>query len=284
MNNNRVKNVILILVLVIVLIIPCTAYATELTDEVDAALISDEIVEFVNGSIAADEFAFSITKDDFDLADAFVFYVDTNIFKVKTNNISKVEKVLSNGDYMFEVPIYLTSGTYMVDISKGLPVSDEAKKLLSDEEILDLESKVGKWKVQGGGFYEGEHKDYVAEVRTIVNDENAEPIFVGGMPYFREPVALVSDKDGRIDKLVPLFPGAIQWEQLKMESEEGDVVFDYVQLKEHVAGLPPVIDPHGSTAPIGGMYMQFVILGIATILVILCIVFLYKNGVHKIEK
>ena len=231
------KIILYLCFMIILMAIPACVYGAELTDEVDTAQISDEIVSFVNNGIGENEYSFRITKSDFDLSDAFTFYVDTNIFDVATNDASEIEKILMDGMYMFEVPIYLGRGTYMVDVSKGLPVSSQVKELLSEEDIIELEGNVGRWHVSGKGFYEGVHKDYVADVRAIAKDEKAEPIFVGGLPYFRYPVALLADTDGQISKLIPLYPSAVKWESLGMAPQEGDVVLDYKQIKKTISGL-----------------------------------------------
>jgi hypothetical protein len=114
---------------------------------------------------------------------------------------------------------------------------------MTESEISDYEATVGDWTVSVVSQYlSGDVPSYVDyyDVVEQTGITEAVPIFVGALPYFRMPVALTSDDDGSIDRLIPLYPALVSWEDM---GRDADASFDYAEIKEYINSHPQEFDP-----------------------------------------
>ena len=111
--------------------------------ESELSNISDKIVTAVN-DVYSDK-NISITAEDINYDSAFKIYVDTNVFKLSTNVAGEIENALENGNYIYLLPIDTVNGTVVVNFQKGLPLSENAKAILSEEEQQEVLDNAGKW-------------------------------------------------------------------------------------------------------------------------------------------
>jgi hypothetical protein len=239
----RNKMIVSLLCTFIMLVMPVSSiFAMEnniqLPPDMDVGLLRIEIADKIN-SYEEGPFAppRKVTKEDIDFSNIFKFYVDTDIFSVQTNSFEEMTQILEKGNCMFELIVFVDEVVYEVDLSRGLPVDkDKVKDVLTEAQIKNLESEVGKWIVPGISYFDSqtEYIDYYKIAMEMADVTDKQPLLVGGLPSFHYPVALFSDENGNIGKIVPIYHNAIPWEDLGLEPQDGDVVLDYTEIKEIV--------------------------------------------------
>jgi hypothetical protein len=216
-----------------------TAFAADFSDNAESDLksISNEIVTTVN-ELYGDENNI-ITAADIDYKKAFKVYVDTDVFKLSTNNASELESTLESGNYIYVLPISTNNGTIVANIQKGLPLNDNARAVLTKEEQQEVLSKVGQWVVSSVAFYNsGDTRyDYSNSLSDKVGDIPDGTMLVGSLPIFHDVVALIPGDDGMVESLVPVTESTYEAEQIS-KAENSSNVYDYQQVKEYASQLP----------------------------------------------
>ena len=132
------KIITCLLTLSMMFMFSATAFASDFSGNAESELsnISDKIVTAVN-DVYSDK-NISITAEDINYDSAFKIYVDTNVFKLSTNVAGEIENALENGNYIYLLPIDTVNGTVVVNFQKGLPLSENAKAILSEEEQQEV--------------------------------------------------------------------------------------------------------------------------------------------------
>ena len=229
------KLLVCMLSLVMTFAFLATAFAADFSDNAESDLksISNEIVTTVN-ELYGDENNI-ITAADIDYKKAFKVYVDTDVFKLSTNNASELE----SGNYIYVLPISTNNGTIVANIQKGLPLNDNARAVLTKEEQQEVLSKVGQWVVSSVAFYNsGDTRyDYSNSLYNKVGDIPDGTMLVGSLPIFHDVVALIPGDDGMVESLVPVTESTYEAEQIS-KAENSSNVYDYQQVKEYASQLP----------------------------------------------
>ena len=132
------KIITCLLTLSMMFMFSATAFASDFSGNAESELsnISDKIVTAVN-DVYSDK-NISITAEDINYDSAFKIYVDTSVFKLSTNVAGEIENALENGNYIYLLPIDTVNGTVVVNFQKGLPLSENAKAILSEEEQQEV--------------------------------------------------------------------------------------------------------------------------------------------------
>ena len=233
------KLLVCMLSLVMTFAFLATAFAADFSDNAESDLksISNEIVTTVN-ELYGDENNI-ITAADIDYKKAFKVYVDTDVFKLSTNNASELESTLESGNYIYVLPISTNNGTIVANIQKGLPLNDNARAVLTKEEQQEVLSKVGQWVVSSVAFYNsGDTRyDYSNSLSDKVGDIPDGTMLVGSLPIFHDVVALIPGDDGMVESLVPVTESTYEAEQIS-KAENSSNVYDYQQVKEYASQLP----------------------------------------------
>lgn len=233
------KLLVCMLSLVMTFAFLATAFAADFSDNAESDLksISNEIVTTVN-ELYGDENNI-ITAADIDYKKAFKVYVDTDVFKLSTNNASELESTLESGNYIYVLPISTNNGTIVANIQKGLPLNDNARAVLTKEEQQEVLSKVGQWVVSSVAFYNsGDTRyDYSNSLYNKVGDIPDGTMLVGSLPIFHDVVALIPGDDGMVESLVPVTESTYEAEQIS-KAENSSNVYDYQQVKEYASQLP----------------------------------------------
>jgi len=231
-----------------------TAFAADFKGEAESELkdITDEIITTVN-EVYEDKIGTEITVDDIDFSKAFRIYVDTDVFALPTNNINDVTSTLESGNYIYLLPITTGNGTVVVNIQKGLPLSDNAKAVLTEQEQQEVLSKVGKWVVSSASFYDLGNTSYNYE-NTLLNEIGEIPegtVLVGSLPVFHDVVALVPNDTGEIENLVVVTQTSYDVSGYSI-ARDNSKIFDYEQIKEYVVNEAPKGNPemNGGTGSI----------------------------------
>lgn len=231
--------------LCMVLGLSITAFAADFKGEAESELkdITDEIITTVN-EVYMDKIGTEITVDDIDFSKAFKIYVDTDVFALPTNNINDVTNTLKSGNYIYLLPITTSKGTVVVNIQKGLPLSDNAKSVLTEREQQEILSKVGNWVVSGISFYDLGNTSYNYE-NSLLNEIGEIPegtVFVGSLPVFHDVVALVPNNTGEIESLVAVAQTPYDVSGYSV-ARDNSKIFDYEQIKEYVVNEAPKENP-----------------------------------------
>lgn len=235
------------LVIALVLIpIPALAMAEDtFPDDFDKSSISSEIYTWIASETITEETnGENISSSvNVDFSKAYKIYIETNIFDLQSNNFGEVKQQLEAGGFMYEVPVNFGQYTFLANVSRGIAPRPEASAILSEAEIADLNEKVGKWVVPGGGLFDAENPfvDYYERVYSIVGSSGEKPIFVGGLPYFRYAVALFPDDNGDIGKIVPVNIAAVDWEGLNLNYDNPSPILEYSIIKEYILKHPEPI-------------------------------------------
>lgn len=202
--------------------------------EVELCNLTEEIIATVS-----ELYGEEITSNDIDFTNAFKVYVDTNVFDLPTNDASEIEDALESGNYIYLLPISVDKGTIVVNIQKGLPLSDNAKAVLTEEEQQEVLNNVGKWIASSITLYDlgNNSYDYAYVLSRKVNKIPDGTLLVGSLPIFEDVVALVPNSEGDIEKIVPVTNTSYSLGQMS-NSRNSSEVYDYSTVKEYAKELP----------------------------------------------
>lgn len=217
-----------------------TAYASDFSGnaEFDLSDISDKIVTAVN-EVYGNQ-GITITADNVDYSKAYKVYVDTNVFELSTNAADEIKDVLENGNYIYVLPIHAANGTVVVNLQKGLPLSDNAKKVLTEEEQQEVKNNVGQWIVSSLIFYNSGNLnyDYEAQLVNMIGEVPEGTLLVGSLPVFQDVVALIPDEAGMIESLIPVTNTSYDRALIDPNARSNSEIFSYTQIKEIANNLP----------------------------------------------
>ncbi len=225
-----------VLALFIVASLSMTAFAADFSTGADAELesIADEIVVVVN-----DLYGEIITDKDIDFSDALKVYVDTNVFELSTNSASEIKNTLEAGNYIYLLPIKTGKGIVVVNIQKGLPLSEHAKEVLTEKEQQEVLENVGKWVISSATLYNSQDTayNYSATLSKKVGEIPDGTLLVGSLPIFEDVVALIPDSNGLVEKIVPLTNTSYDLGAIS-NSRNSSEIYDYSTIKAYANSLP----------------------------------------------
>lgn len=231
--------------LLIVLVFSISAFASDLSSNVENEVMdtSDEIVRVVNEIY--ENKGIKVTVEDIDYSKAYKVYVDINIFRLSTNKADKIKETLENGNYIYLLPIDVSDGTIVADLQKGLPLSENSKKVLSLEEQQEVLDNVGKWIVSSLYFYENGNLnfDYESKLKSLIGVIPEDTMLVGSLPIFEDVVALIPNEDGIIESIVPLSTLTKEKDLINYSTKNNPYIYSYRQIKEIANDLPDA-DPN----------------------------------------
>jgi hypothetical protein len=161
---------------------------------------------------------------------------------------------LEQGTYFYLVRVFDEGITYGVVLNDIKPLSDDDKKALTEEEIADYNSNLGKWEAVGVQKYDAESpfREYYETAAAVSGNNSEKPLLVGSLPYFTNVVALYPDSNGDVGSIVPIWPEAMNLEILGLEITEENMVYEYADIKERVAQAKKTDPDRNSTEPLSG--------------------------------
>ena len=231
--------------LLIVLVFSISAFASDLSSNVENEVMdtSDEIVRVVNEIY--ENKGIKVTAEDIDYSKAYKVYVDTNIFRLSTNKADKIKETLENGNYIYLLPIDVSDGTIVANLQKGLPLSENSKKVLSLEEQQEVLDNVGKWIVSSLYFYKNGNLnfDYESKLKSLIGVIPEDTMLVGSLPIFEDVVALIPNEDGIIESIAPLSTLTKEKDLINYSTKNNPYIYSYKQIKEIANDLPDA-DPN----------------------------------------
>lgn len=272
--------------LLIVFAFSISAFASDLSSNVENEVmdISDEIVTVVNEIYENRDI--KVTAEDIDYSKAYKVYVDTNIFRLSTNKADKIKETLETGNYIYLLPIDVSDGTIVVNIQKGLPLSENSKKVLSLEEQQEVLDNVGKWIVSSVYFYENGNLnfDYERKLKSLIGVIPEDTMLVGSLPIFEDVVALIPNEDGIIESIVPLSTLTKEKDLINYSTKNNSYIYSYKQIKEIANDLPDA-DPNiaGEAANIE-TDINYIMIAFSVVLTLVIVAYMFYLKKKKINE
>lgn len=272
--------------LLIVFAFSISAFASDLSSNVENEVmdISDEIVTVVNEIYENRDI--KVTAEDIDYSKAYKVYVDTNIFRLSTNKADKIKETFETGNYIYLLPIDVSDGTIVVNLQKGLPLSENSKKVLSLEEQQEVLDNVGKWIVSSVYFYENGNLnfDYERKLKSLIGVIPEDTMLVGSLPIFEDVVALIPNEDGIIESIVPLSTLTKEKDLINYSTKNNSYIYSYKQIKEIANDLPDA-DPNiaGEAANIE-TDINYIMIAFSVVLTLVIVAYMFYLKKKKINE
>lgn len=263
-----------------------SAFASDLSSNVENEVmdISDEIVTVVNEIYENRDI--KVTAEDIDYSKAYKMYVDTNIFRLSKNKADKIKETLETGNYIYLLPIDVSDGTIVVNLQKGLPLSENSKKVLSLEEQQEVLDNVGKWIVSSVYFYENGNLnfDYERKLKNLIGVIPEDTMLVGSLPIFEDVVALIPNEDGIIESIVPLSTLTKEKDLINYSTKNNSYIYSYKQIKEIANDLPDA-DPNiaGEAANIE-TDINYIMIAFSVVLTLVIVAYMFYLKKKKINE
>ncbi len=230
------KNKIIAILTVCLIILNCTPVfantfsGDDTVNEIKEA--EDGILVFANDVVPIDDTK-QYDGSDIDYSKIYKVYPGmSKIFENTEMNNEIMQNSLKNEIYLYEVPIYENGKTILITVTKNEKLTDETRKLFSEEEIKKYESTVGKWDASSGGIGD-EIIDYKGDIEQALNDNNIENanIYLLGAICHNISLAAVICTDNPADTKIKIL------EQFESEKEnvgsklDKNVLYSYDEIK-----------------------------------------------------
>lgn len=148
------------------------------------------------------DLGYTPVSSDIDWSRAVKMYLQSpELFKENPD----MDRFYEETDYIWVIPMDIKGATIEVTLNIGEPVSDQARALLSEEEVQKLEASVGKWKAVGGSRYTG-YFDYKEDIAAALSangfSEDCESFMLTALSGISMPLVVVVE-DGRPAYIFP---------------------------------------------------------------------------------
>ena len=193
------KNILKIMLMMITIftIAGSAVYAAEIpVSDQDQLITSRDWTEISN---LQDEMKKEEPNVTIDYDKALKVYVDCNLIKLQTADTKKLTSALESANYVWVIPFKMEKTYGMFTVAKGLPLSEEAKPVLTKAEQEEVKNHAGKWMITETAEHTVEpYYDILLEKREALSD-CTRVVLVGSQPGMRQPVALgMDDETARI--------------------------------------------------------------------------------------
>lgn len=192
------KNIIAAVLSVFIILNCIPAYANENTNifvgDNSVGEIKDaenNIVDFVN-SVAVSHGMDYVEINDIDYSKSVKFYY-AEILKQDELTDEIMKSCIDGCEGYYYVPFYNNGKTAMATVQQNVPLIDEVKKNMSDEEIEEYNSNLWKWHASVVSIYDEifDYRDEVDKALEENNIENANVYFVSGISQTITAVAVI---------------------------------------------------------------------------------------------
>lgn len=141
------KNILKIMLMMITIftIAGSAVYAAEIpVSDQDQLITSRDWTEISN---LQDEMKKEEPDATIDYDKALKVYVDCNLIKLQTADTKKLTSALESANYVWVIPFKMEKTYGMFTVAKGLPLSEEAKPVLTKAEQEEVKNHAGKWMI-----------------------------------------------------------------------------------------------------------------------------------------
>lgn len=214
-----------------------TALETLTSAPADASAIltaAPKMVQMLNDMVVQNQYE-DFTVGDIQASQFIKVYVpETDLFSMNTTDADTILATLNNDIYMYVAYLPMGEKYAVVEVSKGLPLSEEGAAALSPEEQAQIQAQAGKWQVTGVGEIDQPPAYLDAALDGLALEENGVARLVGGLQEFRQPVALIFSEEEL--ETISLVNGAVltgSWSELDALTADGteaeDGLLDFSQ-------------------------------------------------------
>lgn len=231
---------------------PVYAFDIETLDESsDFQEISAMEEQFIKCGIDFCQEGTVLSNDAVAYEKAVKVYVDTNIFQQEQLTAENVEAILESAIYLWEVPVELPAGGYVIcTVSRKPPIDEESQRefLISgtytQEELNESLEEVGEWVLPTYG-YDETGREYIGHLEKAAgesyNANDSDMMYLlGGTPNMRLPFGLWKKGDSYQIVTMNTAGSMAQTDDARSsEPIEEYEVYDFEQVRSVIAQLPP---------------------------------------------
>lgn len=169
---------------------------SETDDFEEIRILEGEMLERANALYNFGKVNKKMTASDIDYSRAVRIYMDDTetVFNDSLKSIEDFYSFLDTAERIWVLQVPLDNQTVTYTFNIGRPIRDEIRSLLSPEQIAEMESEVGHWKIVkvAWGNVEGEYyKDYIRKgMEQESLDDESSVIMIGGTPVIGQPLAI----------------------------------------------------------------------------------------------
>jgi len=200
------KTVSAIIAFVIVFIISTPVYAANRiigTDKTDEVLFNDKglIYNYAAKSLP-NKINTEINEDMISYDEAAVIYNGSTLFESNSINNKKMSEYINDADICYKIPV--KGSNALLTVAKASEVTDEDRKIFSEEDIEYYESIAGRYVVNGIELwnYDFDNLDYVNSLLDENKIDNANVYLVGAVASNLELVAVICNEEDEAQFLV----------------------------------------------------------------------------------
>ena len=129
-----------------------------------------------------------------DYENAVRVYVGADLMQMNSNRREDLLAALEESESVWVIPAQISDNYFQITVSKGLPLSEDAKLYLSEEEQQQIIDNEGKWCVTSVSYTAIEpYRKQVIEKLTKMSG-STRVVLVGAQSGFQMPVAVGFDK------------------------------------------------------------------------------------------
>lgn len=163
-------------------------------DEIE--VLSAEIVDMAN-CFEGDGFYAEIS--DVDFSKAYCVFVEADILTEIPQKRSELEKLLDSAHKVWNIPVYANGKVVLVQVSKGVELSEIEQDEFSEEELERIRENAGKWHTVSSTMYE-EGQLPVQRLGGIlsansINVDECKCVLIGGESGIRTLIAVMIEND-----------------------------------------------------------------------------------------
>lgn len=130
--------------------------------------------------------------EQIDFSKGIKVYINTDILQLNTDNKESILSELHSGDYVWVIPFTIDNENYQVTLGKGMPLSEEAKEVLTPSQQQHIIEQEGKWGISE--ISRGTVAPYMEQLENKEElDHYSQVVFIGSIPGIAMPMALCFD-------------------------------------------------------------------------------------------
>ncbi len=200
------KTVSAIIAFLIVFIISTPVYAANRIigmDKTDEVLFNDkELIYNYAAKSLPNKINMEINEDMISYDEAAVIYNGNTLFECNSINNKKMSEYINDADICYKIPV--KGSNALLIVAKASEVTDEDRKIFSEEDIKYYESIAGRYVVNGIELwnYDFDNLDYVNSLLDENKIDNANVYLVSGVASNLELVAVICSEENEAQFLV----------------------------------------------------------------------------------
>lgn len=203
-------------------------------DRVEIQELYDEMTGWIEDVLEAENISIDVSSQiEFD--QSLKLYSGTDILQLRTSDYDDIMTALDAGDYIYV--LYASVGNYKMEINlaKGKDVTEEARKYLTEAELLEVKENVGKWQIVSVGIVEqGElcYDENMDEYLAIYDDL----VLVQSLQGIEYPVYIGFQDNVAVD-IIPIYESNMYPAIASMEVIE--TTYDFNELADFALTIEP---------------------------------------------